>query len=159
MALTMWRKQRRAVRTITMGLAFGQIFGRTGCFFAGCCWGKPAPPGFPFAVTFTNPEAAEQVGTPLHIPLHPAQLYESLPLALVFLILVYSFRHRRFAGQQVVVYLLLYSVLRFAVEFFRADPRGFVFHGLLSTSQFISIFAFVGALVLFWIRRKHIPAV
>jgi phosphatidylglycerol---prolipoprotein diacylglyceryl transferase len=140
---------------MVMGIAFGQIFGRLGCFFAGCCWGKPAP-GFPLAVIFTRPEAAEQVGTPLNIPLHAAQLYESLPMILVFAVLVYSYNRRRFVGQQLSLYLLLYSVLRFVVEFFRGDPRGSV--GVLSTSQVISIGAFVAAIVIYLLRRGVKPA-
>ncbi len=135
---------------MVMGIALGQIFGRLGCFFAGCCWGKPAP-GFPLAVIFTRPEAAEQVGTPLNIPLHAAQLYEALPMILVFSALVYSYNHRRFIGQQLSLYLLMYSVLRFSVEFYRADPRGSI--GLFSTSQVISIIAFVAGLVIYFIRR------
>jgi phosphatidylglycerol---prolipoprotein diacylglyceryl transferase len=135
---------------MVMGIAFGQIFGRLGCFFAGCCWGKPAP-GFPLAVEFTRPEAAEQVGTPLHVPLHPSQLYEAVPMILVFALLAYSFKHRKFVGQQLCLYLLMYSVLRFNVEFFRGDPRGTI--GFFSTSQVFSIVAFVGALVVYFFRK------
>ena len=135
---------------MVMGIAVGQVFGRFGCFFAGCCWGKPAP-GFPLAVEFTRPEAAQQVGTPLNVPLHPTQLYEALPMMLVFALLAFSFNRRKFVGQQLCLYLLLYSVLRFNVEFFRGDPRGTI--GILSTSQVISILAFVAALVIYFLRR------
>lgn len=141
----------RTADVLVMGIAIGQVFGRFGCFFAGCCWGKPAP-DFPLAIVFHRPEAAEQVGTPLNIPLHPTQLYEALPMILVFALLVYSFHHRKFIGQQLCLYLLCYSVLRFNVEFFRGDPRGSI--GFFSTSQVISIFAFVGALVIYLIRRN-----
>ena len=135
---------------MVMGIAFGQIFGRLGCFFAGCCWGKPAP-GFPLAVTFTRPEAAEQVGTPLNIPLHAAQLYEALPMILVFGTLAFFYNRKKFVGQQLFLYLLLYSVLRFTVEFFRGDPRGTI--GIFSTSQVISIGAFLAAFVIYIFRR------
>ena len=148
----------RTADVLTMGLAFGQIFGRMGCFFAGCCWGTEAPPGYPLSVTFTSDYAAKQVGTPLHIPLHPAQLYESIPMIAVFLILVYSWKHRRFEGRQLGLYLILYSSLRFTVEFFRGDPRGFLLNGLLSTSQFISLFAFAAGIALLFIRSKRIAA-
>lgn len=162
--VTVWYVRKRNVNflqtadVLVMGLAFGQILGRMGCFFAGCCWGTEAPPGYPLAVTFTNPYAAEQVGTPLHIPLHPAQLYESIPMIGVFLILVYSWNHRKFAGQQLGLYLILYASLRFTVEFFRGDPRGFLFNGLLSTSQFISLFAFVFGIILLYVRSKRTAA-
>lgn len=143
----------RTVDVLVMGVATGQILGRIGCFLAGCCWGKECYPGFPLGVIFNRPEAAEQVGTPLGIPLHPAQLYEAIPLIAVLLILMYSYNHRKFTGQQLSLYLVLYSILRFTVEFFRGDPRGFLFDGMLSTSQFISVIAFLGGILIYWIRR------
>src|SRR5512140_3892683 len=66
------------------GIALGHVVGRFGCFFAGCCWGKPT--NVPWAITFTNPFAAANVGTPLNVPLHPTQLYEA---GAEFLILVF----------------------------------------------------------------------
>ena len=57
------------------GIALGHVVGRFGCFFAGCCYGKPTT--VPWAITFTDPFAATNVGTPLNIPLHPTQLYEA----------------------------------------------------------------------------------
>src|SRR3954470_9854534 len=50
------------------GIALGHVIGRFGCFFAGCCYGKPT--SVPWAITFTDPYAAANVGTPLNIPLH-----------------------------------------------------------------------------------------
>jgi phosphatidylglycerol:prolipoprotein diacylglycerol transferase len=144
----------RTIDALSIGLAGGQILGRLGCFLAGCCWGKPASAGFPLAVTFRNAAAAQQVGTPLGIPLHPAQLYEASFLLLLFLFLIYLFGRRKFDGQIFLTYLLCYSLLRFFVEFFRGDPRGSVFGGLLSTSQFISLLVFASAAILYLPRRK-----
>src|SRR5438093_5469204 len=48
------------------GIALGHVVGRFGCFFAGCCWGKPTT--LPWGITFTDPYAAAHVGTPLNIP-------------------------------------------------------------------------------------------
>src|SRR6266700_6888684 len=56
------------------GIALGHVVGRMGCFFAGCCYGKPT--SVPWGITFTDPFAAANVGTPLNMPLHPTQLYE-----------------------------------------------------------------------------------
>jgi phosphatidylglycerol---prolipoprotein diacylglyceryl transferase len=72
-------------------------------------------------------------------------------MILVFGTLVYFYNRRKFIGQQLCLYLLMYSVLRFIVEFFRGDPRGSV--GILSTSQVISIGAFVAALIIYLLRR------
>ena len=56
---------------IAPGIALGHIIGRFGCFLAGCCYGKPTTE--PWGVTFTDPTAAMNVGTPLNTPLHPTQ--------------------------------------------------------------------------------------
>ena len=63
------------------GIALGHVVGRFGCFFAGCCYGKPT--SVPWAITFTDPFAAANVGTPLDVPLHPTQLYEAGAEALI----------------------------------------------------------------------------
>ena len=52
-------------------------------------------------------------------------------------------------------YLFLYSVLRFVIEFFRNDERGFVFYGLLSTSQFIAVLTILGSVAVFWFLRQR----
>src|SRR6267378_3238463 len=68
------------------GIALGHVVGRFGCFFAGCCYGRPTT--VPWAITFTNPYAAANVGTPLNVPLHPTQLYESGAEALTLIMLL-----------------------------------------------------------------------
>jgi phosphatidylglycerol---prolipoprotein diacylglyceryl transferase len=131
------------------GIALGQAIGRMGCFSAGCCYGKPS--SSPFAVTFTNPISQETVGVPLMIPLHPTQLYEAVCNFLLFMLLWWSLSRKRFDGQIFVLYLTVYSGLRFVIEFFRGDAdRGFLFGGSLSTSQFISLVLLVLAAVLFF---------
>lgn len=140
------------------GVAIGQAIGRLGCFAAGCCWGRSCD--LPWAVTFKNPYTARQVGTPLDIPLHPTQLYESLATALIFLLLLFLARHKKFHGQVAVAYVSLYAAVRFGIEFFRGDAaRGVVFGGALSTSQFIAILMLVGAVVLFpyLARKQRVP--
>jgi phosphatidylglycerol:prolipoprotein diacylglycerol transferase len=89
-------------------------------------------------VTFTSPDAAANVGTPLGVPLHPTQLYEAVAeLVILVGLLVLERRGRAFPGRTFFAYLFVYGVSRFAIEFYRGDPRGFVFGGI-STSQFIS---------------------
>src|SRR5262245_61238618 len=118
------------------GIALGHVVGRFGCFFAGCCYGKPTT--VPWAITFTNPYAAANVGTPLNIPLHPTQLYEAAAEALILLLLLATeSRGRKFPGRTFWLYMLLYAVSRFIIELYRGDPRGTV--GMFSTSQFISL--------------------
>jgi len=138
------------------GIAIGNFFGRQGCFAAGCCWGKPTT--LPWGVKFTE-LGHEITGVPLDVRLHPTQLYESFAMLLVFFFLLWLHRHRRFNGQVILFYALLYSVIRFAIEFLRDDPRGDLF-GLttltgLSTSQLISLIVGTGALVLLVLRWRR----
>ena len=137
------------------GIAIGNFFGRQGCFAAGCCWGKPTT--LPWGVKFTE-LGHEITGVPLDVRLHPTQLYESFAMLLVFFFLLWLHKHRRFNGQVILLYALLYSVIRFAIEFLRDDPRGDLF-GLttltgLSTSQLISLIVGAGALVLLVLRWR-----
>jgi phosphatidylglycerol:prolipoprotein diacylglycerol transferase len=140
------------------GIALGHVTGRLGCFLGGCCYGRPAD--VPWAVTFTSPDAAANVGTPLGIPLHPTQLYEAgAELVILFGLLLLERRGRSFPGRTFFSYLVVYGVSRFVIEFYRGDPRGFVFDSLMSTSQFISLLLIPASLVmLVWLSRRHPPA-
>ncbi len=125
-------------------IALGQAIGRWGCFAAGDDYGKPTH--FFIHVTFTNPLAHEIGGVPLNTPVHPVQLYSSAATFLIFVYLWRHFPHRKYEGQIFIQYVYLYAVARFFLEFLRGDPdRGFVFHHLLSTSQFIGILAVITA--------------
>jgi phosphatidylglycerol---prolipoprotein diacylglyceryl transferase len=118
------------------GIALGHVVGRLGCLMAGCCFGTPA--SVPWAITFTNPLASVNVGTPLGIPLHPTQLYDAGAELLIFVFLLASERRGRpFEGRTFWLYMLLYGISRFIVEFFRGDDRGVILG--VSTSQFVSI--------------------
>ena len=137
------------------GIALGHVVGRFGCFFAGCCYGKPTT--VPWAITFTNPYAAANVGTPLNIPLHPTQLYEAAAEALILIVLLATeSRGRRFPGRTFWLYMLLYAVSRYVIEIFRGDPRGTVL--VFSTSQFISvILAPLAVAMLVYLGRRETP--
>jgi phosphatidylglycerol---prolipoprotein diacylglyceryl transferase len=118
------------------GIALGHVVGRFGCLFAGCCFGKPTT--LPWGITFTDPFAAANVGTPLGVPLHPTQLYEAGAEFVILMLLLFTERKGRpFAGRTFWLYMFLYAVSRFIIEFYRGDERGTV--GIFSTSQFISI--------------------
>src|SRR4051795_13357249 len=97
------------------GIALGHVVGRFGCFFAGCCYGKPTT--LPWGITFTDPFAAANVGTPLGVPLHPTQIYEAAAEALILAILLWAERKGKpFAGRTFWLYMLLYAISRFAIE-------------------------------------------
>lgn len=134
-------------------IALGQGIGRIGCFMAGCDYGCPTTA--PWAVTFTDPAAADIVGTPLGIPLHPAQVYESLSCFALFFFLVWLSGRRRFEGQIILAYSMLYAAIRFIIEYFRGDAdRGFVFGGMFSTSQILALIVIVVGLPIYLARRK-----
>src|SRR5215813_4630863 len=113
------------------GLILAVVVGRFGCFFAGCCYGKPTT--LPWGITFRDPFAAANVGTPLGIPLHPTQLYEAgAELLILIVLLVTERKGRPYPGRTFWFYMLLYAISRFIIEFYRGDERGTILH--LSTS-------------------------
>ena len=131
------------------GIALGSVLGRLGCFFAGCCWGKPT--SLPWGVSFP-PAGHEVTGVPTGVHLHPTQLYESLSMLIVFVFLLWLHKRKKFSGQVILAYAILYATVRFLIEFVRDDPRGDIL-GLttltgLSTSQLGGIVVGIGALIL-----------
>ena len=152
-------------------VALGQAFGRQGCFAAGCCWGKPTD--WFWGVHFTE-SGHEYTGVPIYGPdnadlfLHPAQLIESFTMLAVFALLFWLHRKKKFDGQVLIAYGIIYSVFRFLIEFIRDDPRGDLF-GLtsatgLSTSQLVSLVVAAASIVfMIWrlraVDRAEAPAV
>lgn len=127
------------------GVAFAQGCGRIGCFLAGCCYGRETSAWY--GVTFPADSLA-----PAGVPLIPTQLISAAGDFLFALILFVLHRalyrkNGKTSGIVTAVYLMLYAIGRFVIEFLRNDPRGSV--GVLSTSQFIAIIMFaVGAVML-----------
>ncbi|GAB4241994.1 MAG: prolipoprotein diacylglyceryl transferase [Deltaproteobacteria bacterium] len=122
-----------------IGIPLGLAFGRLGCTSAGCCFGKPT--SLPWAITFTDPASL----APLHVPLHPTQIYESLAGFAIFGFL-YTTRDRfRRPGMLFWTMLILYGAARSFFEIFRDDPRGFL--GPLSESQVVSALLIAYAIV------------
>lgn len=141
----------KVIDIATPSVAIAHAFGRLGCFTAGCCYGRPIRPDHPLAVVFTHPESIAPTG----IALHPAQLYDSLNALLIFGVLEVVYRHKKFDGQLLALYLMLYSVGRYVVELFRGDEiRKFVF-AEISTSQFISIPIFIVGAVMWFVLQKR----
>jgi len=118
-------------------IALGHGIGRIGCFSAGCCWGIECHR--PWAVTFTNPVANELVGVPLNTPLHPTQLYEAFSEFAIFAFLYWRIHKDHPPGLIISLYLVLYSTVRFIVEFFRVHEQGNLWGTPLDASQWISL--------------------
>ncbi|HAH32095.1 MAG TPA: prolipoprotein diacylglyceryl transferase [Elusimicrobia bacterium] len=127
-------------------LALGQAFGRLGCFFAGCCYGRPTDSIF--GVVFSDPRC-ELNPAYIGVKIHPTQLYEAAGNLLIFLILNFMLskeEKRARIGAVIMAYAALYSTLRFSVEFLRGDDRGGFALGL-SPAQVISLIIFIVVIV------------
>lgn len=136
---------------IVPAVALAQGFGRIGCFLAGCCYGRETT--LPVGVEFKNSFFA-----PSGIVRQPTQLYSSAFDFLLALFLIWYGRKERKDGRVFSLYIIVYSIGRFLIEFLRDDPRGNV--GVFSTSQFISIFTLVLGVIIYSIdkiqsRRDH----
>lgn len=164
-ALLMWKYQLnfwKVADAFAPAVALGQAFGRQGCFAAGCCWGKPTD--WWWGVHFTE-AGHEYTGVPMYGPdnsdlfLHPTQLIESFTMLAVFGLLFWLHGKKRFDGQILILYGIIYSIFRFSIEFIRDDPRGDLF-GLtsatgLSTSQLVSLFVAACAIIfMIWRLRS-----
>lgn len=127
-------------------ISLAQGFGRIGCFLAGCCYGRETDSIF--GVVF--PESAL---APSGVKLLPTQLFSSAGDFLITIVLLLYYKKKKHTGDVGAMYMLLYGVGRFLIEMLRNDNRGAV--GALSTSQFISIFIVIGAVVLFkWNKSR-----
>jgi phosphatidylglycerol:prolipoprotein diacylglycerol transferase len=120
----------RVADVFAPSIALGHAFGRMGCFFNGCCYGKPC--SLPWAVTFPPPHVMAG------IPVHPTEIYEALGNLAIFAGLSAIYRYKRGDGQIWWLYVLSYGVLRFVVEFFRGDYVTYYF-GVLTLGQLVAM--------------------
>ena len=119
-------------------IALGHAIGRIGCFFNGCCYGKPTDSWC--GVVF--PGQLDRV--------IPTQLLEALGLAIIFLVL------RRLPRAAFAAYLMLYALLRFCLEFLRGDQA--MWWGGFTLQQLISVAVGAAGLALFFLfRDAHLP--
>lgn len=135
-------KKAPILNLLDVSLPAGMIglgFGRIGCFLNGDDYGIPVddlgqlnPPWW--GVTFPNLEDG--------IVRYPVQLYETLgafALALLVMLLFAPLR-RRFGSGSIGLWTIVgYGVLRFFLEYYRGDDRGWVMVNILSPSQLISV--------------------
>lgn len=125
-------------------VALAQAIGRIGCFLNGCCYGNITD----FIISVQSPLSLEAV--------HPTQLYSSLSLFLIFIILkIYQKARKVFNGEIFCLYLFLAGVERFLSEFLRGDTIPTNFFGL-TLYQIFSLIWILAALSLFKILRPKI---
>jgi len=94
---------------VITALPLGQAIGRIGCFLNGCCQGTPG--AWPWCVAVAGVER------------HPTQLYETVFCLAVYGILLWYYRRRPRSGRVLALYLILYPLGRFLLEFWRGDER------------------------------------
>ena len=134
-----------AVASISMA----QGFGRIGCFLAGCCYGRETTSRF--GVVFPEGGLA-----PAGVKLIPTQLISSAGDFLIMIVLLLYYRKNKkdgTPGNVGFLYMLLYGVGRFLVEFLRNDNRGGAW--MFSTSQWISMVIVAGGIVLYLVNKKR----
>ena len=120
-------------------IALGQAIGRVGCLLNGCCYGRPSDFGLYLPCLGTT--------------VIPTQIYSSLILLVIFIFLRYFQEKPRRQGIVFFTYLLLYSLKRFLIEFWRADAI-VVFLGLSVFQLFSLALFFVSGAALIWLNRK-----
>ncbi|NLW81164.1 MAG: prolipoprotein diacylglyceryl transferase [Desulfovibrionales bacterium] len=130
------------------GIGLGEAIGRIGCLAAGCCYGASCD--LPWAVTFYHPEAL----APLHVPLHPTQLYHSLAGLACFAVLLALKPKVNHPGWRMGIFLIMFGSFRFIIELFRADYRGSL--GLFSVTQLIALAAIALGVFILYLRRNHV---
>lgn len=142
-------------------LPLSHSIARLGCFLNGCCWGvvTDAPWGvrFPRGTSpyFEHLEAGLlEKGSTHSLPVHPTQLYESLGLFIIFLIMRFAYKRHRVTGIMFILYFFLYGILRFIVEGFRGDSE----HPLpgLTASQVVALCFVTFASLAFVVLRSTI---
>ena len=135
-------------------LALAHMFGRIGCFFAGCCYGKQTSSFL--GVIFSDPNG-EIPANLLGIPLHPVQLYEAFGNLVIFIflniLLSKKIKQNKLHGTVFFIYMIFYGLLRFLLEFLRADNRGNGFFGL-SPAQTISLLLVISGISAYKITRQ-----
>ncbi|MBY0276347.1 prolipoprotein diacylglyceryl transferase [Candidatus Binatia bacterium] len=146
--------------SVAPSLCLGLSLTRIGCFLGGCDFGREW--NGPWAVRFPagSPAFVQQrllgllpADATSALPVHPAQLYESLAGVLLLSVVVVVRRRQQVPGQALVAFALGYGALRYLIEIVRADPdRGTI--GPWSTSQFIAIATVVAATALLCVLRR-----
>ncbi len=131
-----------------LGGLVAQAIGRLGCLLNGCCYGQPTtlPWGISFPATLDD------------LPRHPTQLYEFTGDFIIFAFLWWVRGRKPFDGFVFALYLILYSLVRFTVEFWRGDPAEVFgdlrFAQVMSLAMLAAGVALIG--YLYW-RARQVP--
>lgn len=128
----------RVLDIVAPFVALGQAIGRIGCLLNGCCYGRPSAWGLYFPVH-------EQI-------LIPTQIYSSLSLLFIFVLLRFYQTTAHQKGKVFILYLILYSLKRFFMEFWRGDV--YVIWAGLSLFQIFSLVILIFSILIFFSLNK-----
>lgn len=130
-------------------IPLGNVFGRLGCVFNGCCYGTAC--SLPWAITYpaSTPNAP-------HYPVHPTQIYDSLYNLVLYAALAWLFRRRKFDGQVFAVFLLGYAVSRSLVELLRGDYPAYqqFLGGWATPAHIVSSLIFIAGIALLFVLPR-----
>ena len=130
-------------------IALGYVFGRIGCLLNGCCYGRAC--SLPWAIRFPADHVTHGA------PVHPTQIYDALDNFILYLLLAWLFRHKKFDGQVFATYLIGYAVTRTIMECFRGDyATGHIHHGL-TPGELVSVPIFIAGLALAAVLSRRAP--
>lgn len=149
-------------------------FGRIGCFLAGCCYGGVCPPDSPLSFlairfpVFRNEAGEVEYSMSFYehheaglidalanhsAPVYPSQLFESFANLFIMFVLLFVWRRRGFQGQIFALYLMLYGVVRFLLEYVRGDAERGIYLGM-STSQYIALGLITAGAIIYALRKN-----
>jgi len=133
-----WKRKSflRVMDATAPSLALGHILGRIGCFINGCCYGKACDAWF----GFSYPDNYNVYGNPNLVPtsvkLYPVQLFESTMNLVILAVLLFFLNRMKKPGQVAGLYMIMYGVTRFLLEFLRGDNPANIL-GMLTQAQVI----------------------
>ena len=137
-----WKKMPfwKTADALAPSIALGNVFGRIGCLLNGCCYGRAC--SLPWAIRFPTDHVTHGA------PVHPTEIYDALDNFILYLLLAWLFRHKKFDGQVFATYLIGYAVTRSIMECFRGDYTTGHIHFGLTPGELVSIPIFIAGLAL-----------
>lgn len=131
--------------SVPLGILLGHSIGRVGCFMAGCCYGLPTDSWI--GVAFIDPAT----GLPMEQKVIPTNLIEAVFLFVAFIVLLIIYLKKPHP-YNLALYMILYGIFRFVIEFWRGDDRGSLIPGL-SPSQFWSLLMAIAGIPMLFVSR------
>jgi len=150
-----------ALDLVAPGVALGEAIVRIGCFLNGCCWGRPTylpwAVRFPrFSLVFDGQASLGLITRNMEtLPVHPVQIYSTVILFLLFLILCRLFFSNEKTGFVFGWYCIAYGGIRFLLRFVRADVTSDYTSMIFWNSQLAAAAMVIAGMVVLRVRRRY----